>query len=227
MATTVIPNQHSFSETFLNSLYEISDGYRLRTCLQCGDCSGVCPFGHVMAYPPHKIIAYLRADLFDRVLDNDTAWMCVSCYACTEVCPSKIPVTHALMTRTKEEMLLAGTAPNELQDALRFSERYGNPLGESPRKRAAWAKNLTPEIPILRKAQRPVDVLWFVGDYASYHPRVQKVSKSVCPHPPRPKYRLWHPRTRGEQRWRLPAPGRRAWFVRVAGGKEWGGIWKL
>ena len=29
-------------------------------------------------------------------------------------------------------------------------------------------------------ARRPVDVLWFVGDYASYHPRVQQTSRALA-----------------------------------------------
>jgi Fe-S oxidoreductase len=84
------------------------------------------------------------------------------------------------MTRAKEELLLAGNVPTELQDALMNSQRYGNPLGESPRKRSAWIEGIQPEIPILRKAKRPVDVLWFVGDYPSYHPRVQQSTKALA-----------------------------------------------
>jgi Fe-S oxidoreductase len=125
------------------------------------------------------MIAWMRAGSLDKVLETDTVWMCVSCYACTEVCPKKIPLTPGLMTRVKEELLLAGNVPTELQSALEFSQRYGNPLGESPRKRSDWAKDLSPEVPIMRKAKRPVDVLWFVGDYPSYHTRVQQTSKGL------------------------------------------------
>jgi Fe-S oxidoreductase len=133
-----------------------------------------------MDFPPGRMIAALHAGMFDQVMKTDTVWMCVSCYACTEVCPSKIPLTVGLMTRTKEEMLLAGNVPNELQDALENSQRYGNPLGESPRKRADWAKGIEPEITIMSRAGRPVDVLWFVGDYASFHPRIQLVSRALA-----------------------------------------------
>lgn len=169
-----------FSKSFYRSLFEVPDGERIKHCIQCASCSGACPFGYLMAFPPGRMIAYMRADMFDRVLDTDTVWMCVSCYACTEICPQNIPVTPGLMTRAKEELLLAGNIPNELQDALTNSQRYGNPLGESPRKRADWAKGLDPEIPILRKAKRPVDILWFVGDYPSYHPRVQLATKALA-----------------------------------------------
>jgi Fe-S oxidoreductase len=180
MANTAVSENPTFSETFFDSLYELDDGEHIKACLQCANCSGVCPFGYIMDYPPGKMIAYLRANLFDKLLDNDTIWMCVSCYACTEVCPAKIPLTPGLMTRTKEELLLAGNIPNELQSALEFSQRYGNPLGESPRKRAAWAKGIEPEVRILGKQTQSVDVLWFVGDYPSYHPRVQYATKDVA-----------------------------------------------
>jgi len=174
--TIVGTAEPSFYEQVLEST---PNGERLRLCLQCGDCSGICPFGYLMAHPPSRMIAHLRADRFDKVLDTDTVWMCVSCYACTAVCPSQIPLTPGLMARTKEELILAGNVPTELQSALENSQRYGNPLGESPRKRADWATGILPEVKILGKTRQPVDVLWFVGDYPSYHPRVQLITKAL------------------------------------------------
>ena len=170
----------SFNEKFLASLYEVVDGERIRTCLQCGTCSGICPFGYLMDFPPGLMITALRAEMFQEVMNTDSAWMCVSCYACTQFCPSKIPLTAGLMTHTKEELLLAGRVPSELQSALENSQRYGNPMGESPRKRADWITGIEPKVTIMGMAKRPVDVLWFVGDYASYHPRVQLITKAVA-----------------------------------------------
>jgi Fe-S oxidoreductase len=167
---------HSFYDQVLEAT---PDGERLRLCLQCGDCSGICPFGYLMVHPPSRMIAHLRADRFEKVLDTDTVWMCVSCYACTAVCPAQIPLTPGLMARTKEELILAGNVPAELQSALENSQRYGNPLGESPRKRADWATGIVPEVKILGKVKDKVDVLWFVGDYPSYHPRVQLITKAL------------------------------------------------
>jgi len=179
LEVTLSPLSASFSRTFYSSLHELKDGERVRKCLQCGTCSGVCPFGYAMKYPPGKMIGTLRADIFDQVMKTDSVWMCVSCYACTAFCPSQIPITAALMTRTKEELLLAGNVPTELQAALENTQRYGNPMGESPRKRADWAIGLQPEVNILGKTRQPVDVLWFVGDYASYHPRMQSATKAL------------------------------------------------
>jgi Fe-S oxidoreductase len=126
------------------------------------------------------MIGALRAEIFDQVIKADSVWMCVSCNACSAFCPSNIPITAALMTRAKEEMLLAGNIPTELQTALENTQRYGNPLGESPRKRADWSIGLQPEVNVMAKVRQPVDVLWYVGDYASYHPRMQSATKAFA-----------------------------------------------
>jgi len=180
MAVNNVPQSLPFTATFKESLLEIPDGDRIQTCLQCACCSGVCPFGFAMDFPPGRMIAWMRAGILDEMLQSDSIWMCVSCYACTEVCPKDIPITPALMTRAKEEALLAGNVPAELQSALEFSQQYSNPLGESSRKRAAWTEELDFEVPIVRKEKRPFEVLWFVGDYASYHPRVKTVTIAVA-----------------------------------------------
>jgi Fe-S oxidoreductase len=175
----------TISEIIINPFYQkiqesIADGEKLRNCLQCGNCSGVCPFGFAMVYPPSRMIAQVRANRFENILSTENIWMCVSCYACSAACPAQIPITAGLMTGAKEELLLAGNVPGELQIALENSQRYGNPIGESPRKRADWAKDIQPEVKLMGKYRQPVDVLWFVGDYASYHPRVQQISKAFA-----------------------------------------------
>ena len=60
MAITATSQRPSLNERFLASLYEVVDGEQIRTCLQCGTCSGVCPFGYLMDYPPGRMIAALR-----------------------------------------------------------------------------------------------------------------------------------------------------------------------
>jgi len=156
------------------------DGAKIRKCLQCGACSGICPYGFAMEYPPRSLIAALRADDWRGVLESDTIWLCVSCFACASVCPAKIPLTRGLLARVKTEMLIGGSIPLELQNALGNSRRYGNAMGESPRKRADWIKDLPMAVAVMAAHKDPVDVLWFVGDYGSYHPRVQQVSRALA-----------------------------------------------
>ena len=56
--------------------------------------------------------------------------------------------------------------------------RYGNSFGTSPRRRARWTRELDFEVNDARK--EPVDYLWFVGDYASFDPRVQEITLAAA-----------------------------------------------
>ena len=52
----------------------------------------------------------------------------------------------------------------------------GNSFGETKRKRGRWTRTSTSRS---RTRARPAEFLWFVGDYASFDPRNQKVSQSL------------------------------------------------
>lgn len=178
---TLSPTQEqevTSSQAFWNSLDQIPDGKRVHMCIQCGTCSGICPFGRWLNFTPRKVIAALRAEEFDEVLQSEAVWMCVSCYACADICPQDVPTT-AMMVRLKEELMMTGNVPPELHLALQNSRRYGNPMGESPKKRAEWAEKLDPPLKILGKDKRSADVLWYVGDFASYHPQGREGAKAL------------------------------------------------
>lgn len=155
-------------------------GETLKRCFQCGMCSGLCPYGFAMDYAPRSLIAALRAEDLAPAFESETLWLCMSCFACSQVCPAQIPLTSGLLARLKTELLLRGKVPPELQTPLENMRRYGNALGESPRKRAAWALSLGTPVDIMAQLKEPVEVLWFVGDYASYHPRVQLATKAMA-----------------------------------------------
>jgi Fe-S oxidoreductase len=164
-----IAHQTSVSSSELGSVLS----KELLHCIQCGNCSGICPLGFAMEFPPSRMISAMRAGIFSHVTRSDSVWLCIACSACTTACPSLIPITEELMRSTKEELILSGNIPPELQSAFENSQRYGNPMGESPRKRADWTESLEFVIPVLGRESPDADVLWFVGDYSSYHPAVR------------------------------------------------------
>jgi len=84
------------------------------------------------------------------------------------------------MTRVKEELILAGNVPSELQAALENSQRYGNPLASRRASATDWMRGIESLVPVMGKDKRQADVLWFVGDYASYHPRAQPASRTLA-----------------------------------------------
>ena len=62
--------------TLYNEILEATPhGERLNLCLQCGMCSGICPYGFAMEFPPRSLIAALRAEELTSALDSDLIWL--------------------------------------------------------------------------------------------------------------------------------------------------------
>jgi heterodisulfide reductase subunit C len=85
----------SFSDEIANLLHA-SHGNPLKTCIQCGTCSGTCPVVDYMDHTPRRIIGMIRANLKDEVLDSNTFWYCASCYHCTVRCPAQIDIAETM-----------------------------------------------------------------------------------------------------------------------------------
>jgi Fe-S oxidoreductase len=169
------------SDTTLETLLATPEGRQIMTCLQCGTCAGACPYGEFMEYPPRAVINMLWRGLIDEVIASGSLMRCVSCYACLSKCPRGIRLTDVLLPLVKEQTLAnLAEMPAELQKSLESMARYGNPMGDSPRKRPAWAS--TAGVPVRNLAEKPgpVDVLWFVECYPSYHARTQTATRATA-----------------------------------------------
>ncbi|MFH1327851.1 MAG: 4Fe-4S dicluster domain-containing protein [Candidatus Bathyarchaeota archaeon] len=86
----------TLSERFLKVVYESHGDEKIKTCAQCGVCSGSCPTSYAMEYTPRKVIAMLRAGMLDKVLTSNTPWICASCYYCNVRCPNGINITDLM-----------------------------------------------------------------------------------------------------------------------------------
>jgi Fe-S oxidoreductase len=107
----------------------------------------------------------------------ETVWSCMQCNACVAACPVGIeqaPIINQLRRRAVED----GELDSNLQSVLTVINRSGNSFGENKRRRGRWTRELDFEVKDARKES--VDVLWFVGDYASFDPRSQKVTQALA-----------------------------------------------
>jgi Fe-S oxidoreductase len=182
---------------------------QLDACTKCGKCHQACP-ANATGRPlsPRDVILELREQsnhaargagiggVLGALVDGDadgngfkasvvgpdgvrseTIWSCMQCNACVEICPVGIeqaPIINQLRRRLVEE----GELDSNLQSTLEQINKSGNSFGENRRKRGRWARELDFEVPDARK--EPVDVLWFVGDYASFDPRSQQVTRALA-----------------------------------------------
>lgn len=63
-------------------------GKDVMTCLQCGNCTGVCPISLKIDYKTRSIMKYCQFGLKKYTLG--TQWVCATCYRCYEHCPADI-----------------------------------------------------------------------------------------------------------------------------------------
>lgn len=170
----------------------------LDACIRCGRCHEVCPAaeGGFPLSPRDLILALQVAarrllpgprpapgtaaavpTLAGEVIPESWLWSCTSCLACDEVCP--LGIEHLpLILQMRRDLVARGEVGDKVQETLTNVMRYGNSLGQSPRNRARWARDLPFEIKDARK--EPVEYLWFVGDYASFDPRAQVVTRAAA-----------------------------------------------
>ncbi|MHB1987776.1 MAG: (Fe-S)-binding protein [Acidimicrobiales bacterium] len=155
----------------------LEGGESLEWCYGCGKCVPVCPVDLVGEYGPRKIHRKVQTgtDLFS----SDDLWLCTTCGNCLRVCPKEVDMIQ-VMPAVRGSAIENGKVPIELQDVFEKTFRNGNCLGENPRRRHAWTRGAGVPVRVLATDPGPVDVLFYVEDYWSYHPRGQQAAQAFA-----------------------------------------------
>lgn len=108
----------------------------LRTCHQCGTCSGICPMVEYMDYSPRALNDLQLSGHYDEALRSKAIWVCTSCYACTLSCPRQIPVTDVIYG-LKRAALQAGVYPRRFTIPV-MAKEFIHFVGRRGRSSESW-----------------------------------------------------------------------------------------
>ena len=111
------------------------------------------------------------------LIKAEALWACSTCMACMDICP--VGVEHVpTIVQLRRALVSQGEMDERLQEAFTNLQRYGNSFGQSERKRAVWTQGLDFKPKDARK--EPVEWLWYLGEYASYHPALQGMTRQLA-----------------------------------------------
>ncbi len=192
VATTEDPNGVAARKLDDLTWHQVMDAY---ACIMCNRCQDACPaYAAGTALSPAALEInkryYLNQNLgkfasgqespplLGTVISKEAVWACTTCGACVEVCPvGNAPMVDIIDIR-RGLINEADPIDANLQKSLENFAKQGNSFGQSSRMRAKWTQGLDFKIKDARKEE--VDYLWFVGDYASFDPRGQELTRTVA-----------------------------------------------
>ena len=161
-------------EEVLDLLKE-TGGESFKYCYQCGLCDAVCPWNRVRPFSMRKIIRQAAWGLTE--IETEEIWRCTTCGRCPQRCPrgvNQIEVGVAAR-RIATEYGVFPAAVKPVRGISASLVGQGNPLNEEREKRADWSKGLS-----VQTFTEGMDVLYFVGCYFSYDPRLKKVAAATA-----------------------------------------------
>lgn len=65
-------------------------GVNVLKCMRCGKCSGTCPSYDEMEYHPHQFVYMVESGDIGPLLESESIYKCLSCFACVERCPRNV-----------------------------------------------------------------------------------------------------------------------------------------
>jgi len=123
--------------------------------------------------------------LVDDAIPYDAVWDCVTCGACVEACPVLIEHVDKIVGLRRNLVLEESRFPSELTGAFRNMEQVGNPWGQPPATRLAWARDLQFAVPTLAEVAADgrlddLEVIYWVGCAAAFDERNRRVARAFA-----------------------------------------------
>jgi len=96
---------------FIHEVARIS-GESVKSCFQCGTCTGTCPSGRLTSLRVRTTIRKTILGLKKDVLSSPAIWECMICFKCHEQCPRGVNIP-AVMIALRNIAVREGFPPPE------------------------------------------------------------------------------------------------------------------
>jgi heterodisulfide reductase subunit C len=141
-------------------------GKDVMTCLQCGNCTGVCPISLKIDYKTRSIIKFCQFGLKKYTLG--TRWVCATCYRCYEHCPADLNPAE-VMIALRHIAVREGIIPPFVKTAVTNLVKYGQSVKPDPEiekiRRELGLKRVHSEDPEFASVIREIQVLVHASKY--------------------------------------------------------------
>ena len=90
-------------------------------CMKCGKCSASCPSYNEMDIKPHQFVSYVQNDDVEALMNSESVWRCLSCFACIERCPRGVKpgkLVDAARQMVVRQRGVTHLSPNEVPELL-------------------------------------------------------------------------------------------------------------
>jgi Fe-S oxidoreductase len=146
-------------------------GQTLKICIQCGTCTGLCPWNLVKEFSPRGMIRLAQFGL--EGFESEALWNCVTCNTCVQKCPRGVEIIDVVRSM-RAIMNETGTIPASLKGPMGSLASRGNPWGGERSDRLRWAEGLE-----LRPYGEGTEYLFFTCCTQAYDPGNQKAARAL------------------------------------------------
>jgi len=165
-------------EPDLGAAIQETGGQTLYWCMQCGLCTGGCPWRLVDGEISHEFNARRLQHMGQLGLEgyesDNNLFACTTCGLCVKRCPREVNAIDNI--RSMRAMLAeGGGVPASYKPIIGSLKDNGNPWMEGREKRTAWHKDL--EVPAFTE---DTEYLLFVCCTSCYDSRSQKIARAVA-----------------------------------------------
>ena len=160
--------------------YEVNEaivamgGEDLNACMQCGLCSGSCPWRLVDGeFFVRQMIRMGQLGL-EGYESDDILYGCTTCGLCPQRCPRGVKIVD-IMRSMRSMITEAGAIPGVLKTVLGSVHGKGNPWSEDREKRIQWTQGL--DVPAF---QEGTEYFLSICCTSAYDARSQKIAKTLA-----------------------------------------------